>query len=236
MTSKQMQNKPLSFYWFTSWRMLWRDWRGGELTILAIGLIIAVTSITAVGFFTDRVERGLKQQSAELIGADLVISSRASAVTNHIEAARAANLEVATTLQFRSVVLAGDRPELVEVKAVSSAYPLRGVLRVASTAFGDDIATTAIPAVGDVWVEARLLQMLDLVIGDAFNLGNTRFTIRKVLRYEPDRGGDMFSVAPRVMMNLADMDATGLISTGSLVNYRVLFAGSRAQVENYRRR
>ncbi|MCW8942644.1 MAG: hypothetical protein OQK93_05665, partial [Gammaproteobacteria bacterium] len=70
--SKQQQG--FSFYWYTSWRMLWRDWRGGELTILAIGLIIAVTSITAVGFFTDRIERGLQMQSAELIAGDLVIT------------------------------------------------------------------------------------------------------------------------------------------------------------------
>ncbi len=52
--------------------MLWRDWRGGELRILAIALIIAVTSVTSVGFFIDRVERGLNQQAAELIAADLL--------------------------------------------------------------------------------------------------------------------------------------------------------------------
>jgi len=55
--------------------MLWRDWRGGELRILAFALVIAVTSVTSVGFFIDRVERGLNQQAAELIAADLVISS-----------------------------------------------------------------------------------------------------------------------------------------------------------------
>ena len=51
-----------------SWRMLWRDWRGGELRILASALIIAVTAVSAVGFFVDRVDRGIQQQAAELIG------------------------------------------------------------------------------------------------------------------------------------------------------------------------
>ena len=113
--------------------MLWRDWRGGELTILAVALVIAVTSITAVGFFTDRIERGLKLQSAELIGADLVITSARSDVSDYIEDGRAHHFQVAMTQQFRSIVLGNGKPQLVEVKAVTEAYPLRGVLRISDT-------------------------------------------------------------------------------------------------------
>lgn len=232
---ERTQPQGLAFLWYNSWRMLWRDWRGGELSILAIGLIIAVTSITAVGFFTDRIERGLQQQSAELIGADLVITSGRPSVADYIEGARAHHFQVAMTQQFRSVVLGNDRPQLAEVKAVTAAYPLRGVLRISDTPFGADEPTTAIPAPGDIWVEPRLLQLLDLKVGDKVSLGATRFTIRKVLRYEPDRAGDMFSVAPRVLMNRADLDGTGLINIGSLVNYRVLIAGPRSDIENYHR-
>jgi putative ABC transport system permease protein len=227
------QHKSFSFFWFASWRMLWRDWRGGELTILAIGLVIAVTSITAVGFFTDRIERGLKQQSAELIGADLVITSARQDVSDYIEDGRAHHFQLAMTQQFRSVVLGNGKPQLVEVKAVTEAYPLRGVMRISDTPFGTDEATTGIPASGDIWVEARLLQMLDLEVGDEVSLGNTTFNIRKVLRYEPDRAGDMFSVAPRVLMNRSDVDATGLIGTGALVNYRVLISGPRSSIDSY---
>jgi putative ABC transport system permease protein len=235
MMTESAQPKGFSFFWHTSLRMLWRDWRGGELSILAAGLVIAVTSITAVGFFTDRIERGLEQQSAELIGADLVITSGRSSVTDYIEDARSHNFDVATTQQFRSVILANDRPQLVEVKAVSSEYPLRGVLRISDSAFGVDEPTTAVPAAGDVWVESRLLQLVGIEVGDQVNLGNSTFTVSNVLRYEPDRAGDMFSVAPRVMMNRADVDATGLISTGALVNYRVLIAGEHRDIAQYRR-
>lgn len=229
------RQKSLSFLWYTSWRMLWRDWRSGELAILALGLVIAVTSITAVGFFIDRVERGLDQQSAELIGADIVITSGRQDVADYIEDARSQDFRVAMAQQFRSVLLAADRPQLVEVKAVTRDYPLRGVLRISDDAFGEDKATTDIPAPGDVWVEARLLQLVGLDVGDDINLGNSRFRIRHVLRYEPDRAGDMFSVAPRVMMNRDDVDATGLISTGALVNYRVLVSGAQREVERYAR-
>jgi len=233
--TERAQNRGLLFFWYMSWRMLWRDWRGGELGILATGLVIAVTSISAVGFFTDRIERGLQQQSAELIGADLVITSGRPDVTDHLEEARAQGFQVATTLQFRSVVLANERLQLVEVKAVSEGYPLRGVLRISDTAFGVDEATTATPAPGDVWVEARLLQQLDLEVGDRIGLGAATFRIRKLLRYEPDRAGDLFSVAPRVLMNKSDLDATELIGTGALVNYRVLIAGPQSGIESYGR-
>jgi putative ABC transport system permease protein len=214
--------------------MLWRDWRGGELTILAIGLIIAVTSITAVGFFTDRIERGLKMQSAELIAADLVLTSGRSDINDYLTEARSNDFQVTTTQQFRSVVLANERLQLAEVKAVSDGYPLRGVVRISDTAFGEDEATTGIPAPGELWVEPRLLQLLQLEIGDSVDLGTSTFTIRKFIRYEPDRAGDLFSVAPRVMMNSADLADTGLISTGALVNYRVLIAGESDSIESYR--
>ena len=230
--SKQQQG--FSFYWYTSWRMLWRDWRGGELTILAIGLIIAVTSITAVGFFTDRIERGLQMQSAELIAGDLVITSGRSDINDYITEARSNDFQVTTTQQFRSVVLANERLQLAEVKAVSDGYPLRGVVRISDTAFGDDEATTGIPAPGELWVEPRLLQLLQLEIGDSVDLGTSTFTIRKLIRYEPDRAGDLFSVAPRVMMNSADLADTGLISTGALVSYRVLIAGDSDSIDSYR--
>lgn len=222
------------FFWLNSWRMLWRDWRGGELTILAVGLVIAVTSITAVGFFTDRIERGLKEQSAELIGADLVIASRQSGIREYIEPARRQQFQVATTQQFRSVVLGGGQPQLVEIKAVSAGYPLRGVLRISDTPYGEDFPTTSIPAPGDLWVAPRLLQLLDAGIGDEVSLGEKTFILRKVLRFEPDRAGDMFNVAPRVMMNEADVEATGLIGVGSRVTYRVLIAGPREAIADYR--
>lgn len=236
MTEAKMhdgQNRAFAFYWSNSWRMLWRDWRGGELNILALGLIIAVTSITAVGFFTDRIERGLKMQSAELIAADLVITSSHSDINDYIVDARANNFKVATTQQFRSVILAKERLQLSEVKVVSDGYPLRGVLRISGTAFGDDEATTSIPAPGVLWVEARLLQLLDLKMGDRVNLGNSSFKLGKILRYEPDRAGDLFSLAPRVLMNSVDLAATGLINVGALVNYRVLIAGDYSEINRY---
>jgi len=235
MMQRPLINK-IKFLWTQSWRMMWRDWRGGELSILVAGLIIAITSITAVGFFTDRIERGLNQQSAELIGADLVITSGESSVNRYSDEARKQGLITASLQTFRSVLLADGKPQLVEVKSVSDGYPLRGELRISDTAFGDDSATSKIPPRGAVWVEARLLQLLGIGLNDSIRLGKSTFVIEKLLRYEPDRAGDLFSVAPRVLMNTNDLAKTELIGIGSRITYRVLIAGDAEPVGVFRQK
>jgi len=230
MTARPVNPSSLGF----SWRMLWRDWRSGELRIVTLALIIAVTSVTAVGFFIDRVDRGMQQQAGELIGADLVVTS-ARPLTPAIEKqARQHHLKTAELMAFRSVALSGERPQLVEVKAVSEGYPFRGVLKTSTVAFSEDVITKGIPSRSEVWVEPRLLQLLEIDIGDRLQLGASTFTVSRVLTYEPDRGGDMFSVAPRVMLNKADVPATKLIQTGALVKYRLLIAGADEIIRKFR--
>ena len=76
--------------------------------------------------------------------------------------------------------------------------------------------------------------MLDFAVGDEINLGASSLQAMKVLTYEPDRGGDMFNIAPRLLMNLADLEATGLIRPGSRATYRLLVAGSGNAVAGFR--
>src|SRR3989304_1979155 len=58
-----------------SLRMLASDWRAGELRILALALVVAVASVTSVGFFADRVRQALAREAHQLLGADLVLSA-----------------------------------------------------------------------------------------------------------------------------------------------------------------
>lgn len=216
-------------------RMLWRDFRSGELRILAFALIIAVGSVTAVGFFIDRVQQGMTSQAAELMAADLVVASVHPLPDSYRQAATVRNVQVVDTVNFRSVILAGEKLQLVEVKAVANGYPLRGELRNAPAPYTTEAITTSIPATGEAWVEPRLLQLLHIEPGTNISLGQRKLTLSKVLTSEPDRGGDFFSVAPRLLMNINDITATGLIQTGALVSYRLLFAGKRADVEDLQR-
>lgn len=214
-------------------RMLRRDWQAGELRVLAAALIVAVTSITAVGFFTDRINQALHRQANELLGADLVIASDQPLAANVRDLARQHGLHSTETLDFRSMVIGnrvtGDNIRLAEIKAVSNSYPLRGALRTAPQRFAPDASVAGIPAPGTVWLDAALLTPLNLNVGDAITLGEAQFTIAAVLTHEPARGGDLFSIAPRLMLNIVDLPQTRLVQPASRVRYHFLVAGDSAQ-------
>ena len=219
-----------------SLRALRRDWRAGELRILSIALIIAVAGLTTVGFFVDRVQQAMRLQANELLAADLVLLSSEPIAEARERDAHEMGLRTARTLAFRSVALAGERMQLVELKAVSEAYPLRGDLRLADAPFAADAPTRSIPARGEVWVAAPLLQALDIAVGDAITLGQAHFRVAKVLSYEPDRGGELFNIAPRLLMNIDDVSETRLIQRGSRVRHALLAAGEPAAIEVFKTR
>ncbi|MGE0081605.1 MAG: ABC transporter permease [Thiohalomonadaceae bacterium] len=225
-----MTGHPVAF----SLRMLRRALRAGELRVLLVALVVAVASVTSVGFFTDRVRRAMDHQAGEMLAADRVLESTRPLRREWIAAADAHGLTRAEAWSFRSVAVAGERLELSEVKAVDAGYPLRGALRIADVPFGPERVAATGPAPGRAWLEPRLLQALGLRVGDALMLGELQLTVDAVLAYEPDRGGEVFNIAPRLLMNLADVPATRLIQTGSLVNYRLLLAGPERNLAGFR--
>ena len=212
-------------------RALKYDLRAGALRVLAGSLVIAVGAVTAVGFLTDRVEQAMRIQAAALLAADLVIASDAPVAEAILHQARSAGLGVAHTVEFPSVVLAGDDVQLVQVKAVDAAYPLRGQLRIEPypAASGDPT-----PPPGAIWADTQLLIRLNLAVGAHLKLGEREFTVAGVIVHEPDQGALFLRLAPRVMMNIEDLAATGLVVPNSRIRYRTLFAGPPAQVERFR--
>ena len=211
-------------------RLFARDWRAGELRIPGLALVIAVASVTSVGFFADRVRQSLAREAHQLLGADLVLVADhpwQRAVRDEI--ARR-NLKLAESTSFISMARAGDQAQLVAVKAVSNGYPLRGKLRVAPKLNAPDAETEVVPQPGSVWVDERLALALSLQVGDALELGNTRLVVGAIVTLEPDRGASFFNIAPRLMMHVDDVPATGLVQAGSRVYYQLLAAGEREAI------
>ncbi len=213
--------------------MLRRDARAGELRLLAFALIVAVAAVTSVGFLADRVSRALERDAAQMLGADLVLEADEPIRAEVAAQAEQRGLTVTRTLQFPSMATAGDAAQLVSVKAVDPGYPLRGSLRVAPAAFEPDAPASDIPAPGTVWVDPQLLALLGLSVGDSVKLGDARFTVSRVLTYEPDRGMQFINVAPRLMLRGDDLAGTGLVTTGSRVGYALLAAGEGQAVGQF---
>ncbi len=217
-------------------RMTTRDWRAGELRLLAAALVIAVAAVTSVGFFVDRIRLGLERDATQLLGADVVLSSDQPLQDNLFERAKGAGLQVASTVMFPSMAINaenGDLNTLAALKAVSDGYPLRGRVRVQSSVTAPDRPADGIPAKGTVWVDGQVASSLRLAPGGKLKLGDATFTIAALIAIEPDRGAGFLNFAPRVILNLADLPATQLIQPGSRVTYRLLAAGERNAVRTY---
>ncbi len=214
-------------------RLLARDWRAGELKVLLAALIIAVLVSTAISFFTNRLERGMTSRAAEFLGADLVVSSRAELPPEFLEEALRLGLSHTEVVEFSSVVASAADMQLSSVKAIGEHYPLRGEVRIADSAFGEQRVVRTTPPPGTVWAEARLLNVLQVDNGDPVEIGLSDLHVNAVLTHEPDRAGDFYSLTPRVLMNLADLSATGIIQPGSRVRYRLLLAGDEQQRRAY---
>ena len=221
-------------FWRLGWRTLWRDLRSGELRLLIVAVTLAVAALTAVGFFADRLKGGLQRDARQLLGGDAVISSDNMTPAVFAEKARALGLEVVNTLGFptmgRADDASGGSTKLVALKSVEPGYPLRGNLRVADQPGQPDAPTRAIPAPGEVWVDAPLLDSLAIKVGDPLLLGDANLRITKIIVSEPDRGAGFMNFAPRVMLNSVDMPATGLIQPASRLTYRMAVAGEDKRV------
>ncbi|MDD2723123.1 MAG: FtsX-like permease family protein [Methylovulum sp.] len=215
-------------------RMLWRDSRSGELTILLLALIIAVTSSTAIALFSDRLQRTMANQTAEFLAADLVVTSSGTMPESWTEKSKQLHLTRAQTVEFSSVLIEHDEMLLASIKAVTGNYPLRGQLKTTAADYAQETATPQGPPAGEVWVEKRVLPALKLQLGDRLTVGESPLKISRIITYEPDKQGDFYSFSPRVMMNDADLTATHSIQPGSHVHYFFQFIGATADLQAFK--
>ncbi len=226
------------------WRNLWRDFRSGELNLLIISVVLAVAALTAVGFFSDRLQAGLWRDARQLLGGDAVVVSDKPTAANFQQKAEALGLKTNATLSFPSMARADDakggETKLVALKAVTDGYPLRGQMSLlnlqGSNANQPDLSqstpvklTRDVPQPGQAWVDLALLEGLNLQMGDALWLGDKSFQIAALIDREPDRGAGFMNFAPRVMIHQSDVMATGLIQPASRLTYRMAVAGEASQ-------
>ena len=198
--------------------------------LMFVATVITVAIVTASQLITNRIGLLLERQASELLAADLVLLSSRELTDEYRSEAAIRGLSVAHSVSLRSAIFIDDEPRLVELKAVSPDYPLRGRLERAAEIGDAAQATREIPAPGEVWVDSRLAGL----IGDEIALGESAMQISWLLTYEPDRGGAIFNLAPRVLMNLEELPATGLVVPGSRVRYRMLFAGEQVDIDAFK--
>ncbi len=216
-------------------RAFWRDLRAGQLTVLIAALAIAVAAQCTVGFFTSRLARAMDQQSGELLAADLKLEAGRPLDPDDRYAgeARRRGISVARTLGFTSMVYARGQGQLASLRGVTAAYPLRGRVRLATEPFGPAHEVGTAPAVGEAWVDGRLLATLGLRVGDSVEIGVAHLRVGAVLDYRPDQGSGFADLSPTVLVGYDDLLATGLIQPGSRATWAELYAGDPGRVASF---
>ena len=210
---------PLVF----AWRTLRREFRFGELATLAAALVLAVAALGAVATLGQRVQRSILASAAELIGGDIGVSAHAPLPASLRDAATRLGLQASLTADFPSVLFANGKSQLADIRAAAPTYPVRGILRIRA-ASGSELNVHA-PQPGSVFAEHRLLAALDLKVGGKVSIGNSELRIGGEILSEPD-GGQLFAIAPRLLMSMTDAHSSGLLAAGSRAHYRLMAAGN----------
>jgi putative ABC transport system permease protein len=211
--------------------MLRREWMAGEWRLLLIALVLAVGSISTVGLFADRVRLALQQQATRLLGADLRISSTRVLSPDYRAAAQQRGLHVIETASFPSMVVVKQQNLLAEILAVEPGYPLRGNIQIND---GGLRTAQTIPEPGTLWADARLMQRLNLHLGDEVTIGLLKLRLVAEVVRDVDQAVGFASFAPRVLLNAADLPASGLIQEGSRISHRLLVSGEVSQLADLR--
>ncbi|TCD24981.1 ABC transporter permease [Lelliottia amnigena] len=206
-------------------RWFWREWRSPSLLIVWLALSLAVACVLALGSVSDRMEKGLSQQSREFMAGDRTLSSSRDVPQAWIDEAQKRGLKVGKQLTFQTMTFAADTPQLASVKAVDDVYPMYGELQTNPPGLK--------PTVGSVLLAPRLMALLNLKTGDNIDVGDATLKIAGEVVQEPDSGFNPFQMAPRLLMNTADVEKTGAVQPGSRVTWRYKFGGTPAQLESY---
>ncbi|MFT2795228.1 putative ABC transporter permease subunit YbbP [Serratia sp. N21D137] len=210
------------------WRWFWREWRSPSLLIVWLALTLSVACVLALGSISDRMDKGLSQQSRDFIAGDRVLRTARPVPEGWLLDAQQQGLKVSRQLSFTTMTYAGDRPLLANVKATDAAYPLYGQL--------ETLPANLKPVPGSVLVAPRLLALLDIKVGDNLEVGDTTLRIAGEIVQEPDSGFNPFQTAPGIIINLADVDKTGAVQPGSRLTYRYMFAGAPTDIQRYEER
>jgi putative ABC transport system permease protein len=215
-------------------RMLAREWRSGELGVLVLAITVAVGALTGVGFLVDRIGAAVDNQAGEVLAADLVLESGRPIDDRASQEAQKRGLRMARKTGLLSVVFNGDASQLSALRAVSAGYPLRGKVQLSDEPFGAPTEATGIPGPGEVWPESRLAAALGADIGSEVAIGAAKFRVSRILISRPDQGATFVELAPALLMNDVDLEATQLIQPGSRLRRAQLFAGEGDAVADFK--
>ena len=211
-----------------SLKLFTREVRSGYLTSMLASLILAITIVSGISLFTDRLEQALNTETEEFLGGKLKFESNQNSIKAVIEDLELEETKHMEMVLFASVIFSDDEMQLSSVKAVDNYYPLIGELELKNSSGLFKVSSN--PEPGTVWMDERLQNLLLLDYGDEIFLGDAKLIFTATIIYEPDRASGNFAFAPKTIMNMLDVESTNVIQPGSRVEYNYLFNGPDEEI------
>ncbi|MFD1792971.1 ABC transporter permease [Ochrobactrum teleogrylli] len=203
-------------------RFALREMRGGlaGFYIFLACIALGVAAIGGVNSVARSVSTGIASEGQSILGGDVsfALNQREATAEERAFIEKQGRMAESATMRSMARMPDGSDQSLVEVKAVDAAYPLYGTLKAAPAQSLADM--TAIK--GDVYgaaVSQDFLNRMGLSLGAKVLLGAQTFELRAVIESEPDLLSSGFNFAPRFLVSLDGLRASGLIQPGSLVDH-----------------
>ena len=213
-----------------SFKLFWRELKSGQLNMMMLALILAITCVSGIGLFTDRLEKALQLQTAEFLGGELKFESSQEISSDNLEVIKRLDLNQTKMVLFASVIASQSEMQFSSIKVVDSSYPLVGQLQL-EPPYNENSRLKQTPHKNSVWLDKRLLDLLRANLGDKISIGDADFTVTHVLVSEPDRGSNNYAFAPKAIIGISDLPQTNIIQPGSRVRYAYLYSGPADNLE-----
>ncbi len=205
--------------------MAWRDGRASlkRLFLFMASIILGIAALVSIQSFGGNLKENFTLQSKSLMGSDYIIVSRqppTERVQQLIDSLGGAN---ATEINFPSMVAFPKRnaTKLAFVRGINGGYPFYGKLETVPSSAAIDYQSR-----GGALVDATLMLQYSLQVGDSIKVGNITLPIAGSITSGPGSTGISTSVAPPVYIPYRYINDTGLVQTGSRVEYKNYFVAN----------
>jgi putative ABC transport system permease protein len=203
------------------WRVARRDLsaRIRGLRLLGVCLFLGVATLAAIGSLTSGIADELSRRGQAILGGDIQIAIAQREATEEENAAFRKAGALSETVRMRAMAIGKDSKDslLAELKAIDAVYPHYGAFTL------NNGQKAQMPQPGSIYVGPALANRLELKTGDSVRFGEAPFRVAGIIKDEPDRLGEGFTVGPVAIIALTDLKRTGLIQPGSMFEskYRI---------------
>ncbi|WP_273791997.1 ABC transporter permease [Brucella anthropi] len=203
-------------------RFALREMRGGlsGFYIFLACIALGVAAIGGVNSVARSVSTGIASEGQSILGGDVsfALNQREVSAEERAFIEKQGRMAESATMRSMARMPDGSDQSLVEVKAVDAAYPLYGQLKVQPQQSLDRM-TAKKDGIYGAAVSQDFLNRMDLALGAKVLLGSQMFELRGLIESEPDLLSSGFNFAPRFLVSLDGLRASGLIQPGSLVDH-----------------